>query len=29
MGGLEKNNGCKLKKNKTTIKQIWGGIFSL
>jgi hypothetical protein len=24
MGGLDKNNGCKLKQNKTTIKQIWG-----
>jgi hypothetical protein len=29
MGGLDKNNGCKLKKNKTTIKQIWGGESSL
>jgi hypothetical protein len=30
MGELDKNNGCKLKQNKTTIKQIWGvGIFSL
>jgi hypothetical protein len=28
MGGLDKNNGCKLKQNKTTIKQIWGVIFS-
>jgi hypothetical protein len=28
MGGLDKINGCKLKQNKTTIKQIWGGIFS-
>jgi hypothetical protein len=25
MGGLDKINGCKLKQNKTTIKQIWGG----
>jgi hypothetical protein len=25
MGGLDRNNGCKLKRNKTTIKQIWGG----
>jgi hypothetical protein len=24
MGGLDKNNGCKIKQNKTTIKQIWG-----
>jgi hypothetical protein len=24
MGGLDKNNDCKLKQNKTTIKQIWG-----
>jgi hypothetical protein len=24
MGGLDKNNSCKLKQNKTTIKQIWG-----
>jgi hypothetical protein len=26
VGGLDKNNGCKLKQNKTTIKQIWGGV---
>jgi hypothetical protein len=25
MGGLDKNNGCKLKQNKTITKQIWGG----
>jgi hypothetical protein len=24
MGGLDKNNGCKLKQNKTITKQIWG-----
>jgi hypothetical protein len=29
MGGLDKNNGCKLKQNKTTIKKIWGGESSL
>jgi hypothetical protein len=29
MGGLGKNNGCKLKQNKTITKQIWGGESSL
>jgi hypothetical protein len=29
MGGLDKNNGCKLKQNKTITKQIWGGESSL
>jgi hypothetical protein len=24
MGGLDKNNGCKLKQNRTITKQIWG-----
>jgi hypothetical protein len=34
VGGLDKNNGCKIKQNNgckikqdnTTIKQIWGGV---
>jgi hypothetical protein len=26
MGGLDKINGCKLKKNKTTINPIWGDL---
>jgi hypothetical protein len=26
VGGLDKNNGCNIKQEKTTIKQIWGGV---
>jgi hypothetical protein len=26
VGGLDKNNSCKIKQDKTTIKQIWGGV---
>jgi hypothetical protein len=25
VGGLVKNNGCKIKQDRTSIKQIWGG----
>jgi hypothetical protein len=26
VGELDKNNGFKIKQDKTTIKQIWGGV---
>jgi hypothetical protein len=26
VGGLDKNNGCKIKQDKAIIKQIWGGV---